>query len=126
GQCTSDCNLLHFDFSVVGHLKNDEIVGNLGNATNHTTGSDNLVTLVQARHQVFVLLGTLGLRTPDQEIESQEEAGKQDNPAPDAHSLTARRSPFSHGNCTHQRQHASAEQFHRFHSGSPLICRVVI
>src|SRR5690606_2025376 len=60
-------------------LDHHEIVSNLGHLASDTTAGDHFVALLQAAEQVLVLFGTLGLRTPDHQIEDDQKAN-QENP----------------------------------------------
>ena len=87
-QSRSNGNFLNLHFNVICNFQNNEVVGHFGNLASDATRGNHFITLVKAGHQRLVLFCTLGLRTPDQEIENQDEAGEEDDVFKDRRCIT--------------------------------------
>src|SRR5690554_2496510 len=109
GQRSSNSHFLYLYLNVVGNLKNDKVVCNLSDLSGNAARGNHFITFIKARHKRLVLFSTLGLGAPDQEIENQNKAGKEDYLPHNTH--TARlASRLSHCQCGHHRYETDQKQ----------------
>ena len=71
--------LLHVNFGAFRHFKGQELIADLCDAAYQTTANDDFIAFVQASDQLLVLLGTLGLGAPQQEVENQHKTDQHDD-----------------------------------------------
>src|SRR3989344_2194711 len=73
-QRSGNRHFLNLQLDGVGHFDYHEVIGNLRHLAGDTTAGDHFITFLQAADQTFVLFGTLGLWTPDHQIEDDQKA----------------------------------------------------
>src|SRR5690606_17959453 len=79
GQRRYDSTLLELELLTFTHFQNDELVTDFLDLAQNTAASHDLITYAQTADQVLVVLGTLGLWTPDHQIEDDHETNQKNH-----------------------------------------------
>src|SRR5690606_4601373 len=77
GQCSGNSHLLHLDLHAFGNLDYNKVVFDTDNTAGDSAAGDHFISLVETGNQLPVLLGTLALRAPQQEVKQQDKAAEE-------------------------------------------------